>query len=67
MSQSFNALNIAKPLLKNLSDIGFEVMTEVQAATLPHVLQSKDVVAKAKTGSGKTVSFSLGISFKSAM
>lgn len=41
--------------------MGFSEMTEIQAKSLPLILKGKDVVAKAKTGSGKTVAFALGL------
>ncbi|CAN6821764.1 hypothetical protein HID58_054998 [Brassica napus] len=45
--------------LKSLNDAGYETMTVVQEATLPIILKGKDVLAKAKTGTGKTVAFLL--------
>ncbi|KAK3161300.1 hypothetical protein QOZ80_1BG0075380 [Eleusine coracana subsp. coracana] len=45
--------------LKGVKDAGYVRMTEVQEATLPVILQGKDVLAKAKTGTGKTVAFLL--------
>jgi len=36
-------------------------MTEIQEKSLPSILNKKDVIAKAKTGSGKTLSFSIGL------
>ncbi|CAN6822029.1 unnamed protein product [Brassica oleracea var. botrytis] len=45
--------------LKSLHDAGYETMTVVQEATLPIILKGKDVLAKAKTGTGKTVAFLL--------
>ncbi|GFS88315.1 ATP-dependent RNA helicase DDX18 [Nephila pilipes] len=44
-------------LLKAIADIGFEKMTDIQAKTIPHLLQGRDMVAAAKTGSGKTLAF----------
>ena len=41
--------------------MGFAEMTEIQATSLPLILAGKDVVGKAKTGSGKTVAFALGL------
>lgn len=41
--------------------MGFSEMTEIQAKSLPLILTGKDVVGKAKTGSGKTVAFALGL------
>ncbi|XP_066369310.1 DEAD-box ATP-dependent RNA helicase 31-like [Miscanthus floridulus] len=45
--------------LKGVKAAGYEWMTAVQEATLPIILQGKDVLAKAKTGTGKTVAFLL--------
>ncbi|KAJ4957295.1 hypothetical protein NE237_014078 [Protea cynaroides] len=45
--------------LKGIKDAGYERMTVVQEATLPVILKGKDVLAKAKTGTGKTVAFLL--------
>eukprot|EP00474_Spongospora_subterranea_P010277 CRZ10735.1 hypothetical protein [Spongospora subterranea] len=42
-----------------ISNMGFRNLTNVQAATLPHIMKGKDVLAKAKTGTGKTVAFLL--------
>ncbi len=48
-------------LLSNLDDLGFHSMTPIQALSLPEILDGKDVIAQAKTGSGKTAAFGLGI------
>jgi len=48
-------------LLSNLVDIGYEEMTLVQAETLPQMIGGSDVLARAKTGSGKTAAFGLGL------
>lgn len=48
-------------MLKNLARMGFNEMTPIQAQSLPAVLAGDDVIARAKTGSGKTVAFGLGI------
>jgi ATP-independent RNA helicase DbpA len=57
----FNTLNISEKTLQNLDSLGFEHMTPIQEKSLPFILEKKDVIAKAKTGSGKTVSFGLGV------
>jgi len=59
--KKFDILNIEKENLDNLSSLGFEYMTAIQEKSLPSILDKKDVIGKAKTGSGKTVSFGLGI------
>ncbi|KAL6615593.1 hypothetical protein ACP70R_037863 [Stipagrostis hirtigluma subsp. patula] len=55
----FDQCAISPLSLKGVKDAGYERMTRVQEATLPIILQGKDVLAKAKTGTGKTVAFLL--------
>ncbi|MGP3591807.1 ATP-dependent RNA helicase DbpA [Vagococcus sp. WN89Y] len=47
--------------IENLKDLGYLTMTPVQAAALPAILAGKDVRVQAKTGSGKTAAFGLGL------
>jgi len=47
--------------MENLSSLGYESMTPIQAQSLPLILSGQDVIAQAKTGSGKTAAFGLGI------
>ncbi|KAL3619875.1 hypothetical protein CASFOL_034787 [Castilleja foliolosa] len=53
----FDKCNISPLSLKAIKDAGYERMTLVQEATLPVILNGKDVLAKARTGTGKTVAF----------
>ncbi|XP_052193126.1 DEAD-box ATP-dependent RNA helicase 31-like [Diospyros lotus] len=55
----FDQCSISPLSLKGIKDAGYEKMTVVQEATLPIILKGKDVLAKAKTGTGKTVAFLL--------
>uniref|UniRef100_F6I6B9 ATP-dependent RNA helicase n=1 Tax=Vitis vinifera TaxID=29760 RepID=F6I6B9_VITVI len=55
----FDQCPISPLSLKAIKDAGYEKMTVVQEATLPVILKGKDVLAKAKTGTGKTVAFLL--------
>ncbi|CAH1635714.1 unnamed protein product [Spodoptera littoralis] len=48
---------ISEQTLKSLKDMGFTTMTEVQAKTIPLLLDLHDVVCSARTGSGKTLAF----------
>jgi len=57
----FSTLDLKPALLSNLEDIGYTEMTLVQAETLPHLIGGSDVLARAKTGSGKTAAFGLGL------
>lgn len=58
---NFSSLSLKPGLLKNLVTIGYEHMTPIQAQSLPAILEGKDVIAQAKTGSGKTAAFGLGV------
>lgn len=60
-TQNFNTLSLSKENINNLSSLGFTQMTNIQSLALPSILQHKDIIAKAKTGSGKTVTFGLGV------
>ena len=57
----FSTLSISPAQVKNLTSLGYKDMTPVQAQSLPHVLKGKDIIAQAKTGSGKTVAFAVGL------
>lgn len=57
----FNAFSLASPLIEALQAMQYRALTPIQALTLPVILENRDVIAKAKTGSGKTVAFGLGI------
>ncbi len=57
----FSSLPLKSSMLDNLESLGYDHMTPIQAASLPLVLQGKDVIAKAKTGSGKTAAFAIGL------
>jgi ATP-independent RNA helicase DbpA len=57
----FASLMLAPALLENLRNLGYERMTPIQAAALPPMLDGKDVIAQAKTGSGKTAAFGLAV------
>jgi ATP-independent RNA helicase DbpA len=56
---AFATLPLADPVLGNLQRLGYEHMTPIQAAALPLALAGKDLIAQAKTGSGKTAAFTL--------
>lgn len=60
-TESFSLLPLKTPLLNNLASLGYEIMTPIQAKSLPHMLKGDDVIAKAKTGSGKTAAFGLSL------
>ena len=55
----FSTLNLNPNLLKNIDSLGYTQMTPIQAQSLPVMLEGSDVIAQAKTGSGKTAAFAL--------
>ncbi len=56
---SFKRLSLPSEQLDNLDSLGYREMTAIQAATLPLALAGRDLIAQAKTGSGKTAAFAL--------
>ncbi len=56
-----NKLNCDEKLKENLRTLGYETLTKIQEEALPLILEGRDVVAKAKTGSGKTAAFGIGL------
>ena len=57
----FSSLSISAAQIKNLDSLGYKNMTPVQAQSLPNVLKGRDLIARAKTGSGKTAAFGIGL------
>ena len=64
MTTPFNTLPLATQFLDNLNVLGYHEMTPIQAASLPSVLEGRDLIAQAKTGSGKTAAFGIGLLHK---
>jgi len=61
LTTDFASLTLSPALLTNLSSLGYAQMTPIQAAALPAILSGQDLIAQAKTGSGKTAAFGLGL------
>ena len=56
---TFAELGLAAPVLKTLDAIGYETPSPIQAASIPHLLEGKDLLGVAQTGTGKTAAFAL--------
>ncbi|KAL7604338.1 hypothetical protein Lser_V15G16919 [Lactuca serriola] len=56
-SDSFTSLPLSEPTTKAILDMGFQYMTQIQARSIPPLLEGKDVLGAARTGSGKTLAF----------
>ena len=59
LAEALGSGGISEATLKGISDMGFTHMTDIQAKTIPQLLEGRDLVGAAKTGSGKTLSFLL--------
>ena len=58
---AFSSFHLSPPLLRAIADAAFTVPTPIQTQVIPLVLEKKDILARAQTGSGKTASFVLPI------
>jgi len=56
---AFNQLALNTSLLKALDDVGYETPSPIQAETIPLLLEGKDIIGQAQTGTGKTAAFAL--------
>jgi len=59
MTSSFSKLSLAEPLARAVAEMGYESMTPIQEQAIPVVLQGRDVMGAAQTGTGKTAAFAL--------
>ncbi|MES2262907.1 MAG: DEAD/DEAH box helicase, partial [Pseudomonadota bacterium] len=57
----FSDLNLSDALIKVLKEVGYETPSPIQAATIPMLLDNRDVLGQAQTGTGKTAAFALPI------
>ncbi len=56
---SFRDLALSEPVLRALTDVGYESPSPIQAATIPVLLSGSDMLGQAQTGTGKTAAFAL--------
>lgn len=59
--KSFGVLGLNSPLLSALSELGYEEPSPIQQASIPVLLEGRDILAQAQTGTGKTAAFALPI------
>lgn len=57
----FEGLGLGKEILRALQDMGFEEPSPIQARTIPLVMEGRDVIGQAQTGTGKTAAFGMPI------
>jgi ATP-dependent RNA helicase DeaD len=58
-TEKFEALAISTELRRAVKGIGYEAMTPIQAKAIPLILQGRDIIGQAQTGTGKTLAFGL--------
>ncbi|HYE36251.1 DEAD/DEAH box helicase [Methylocaldum sp.] len=58
---SFEQLAISQPILQALREIGYEAPSPIQAQSIPHLLDGRDLLGQAQTGTGKTAAFAIPI------
>ena len=56
---SFNDLSLSAPIIKALNKVGYETPSPIQAEIIPFVMDGRDVIGQAQTGTGKTAAFAL--------
>ena len=61
MSDSFDGLNINDNILRGIYAYGFEKPSAIQTKSIPTIIEGKDVIAQAQSGTGKTGAFSIGM------
>jgi len=55
----FEDFNLSKETLRAVIEMGFEEATPIQARAIPAILQGKDIIGQAQTGTGKTCAFAI--------
>ena len=53
----FNELGLSEPILKAVTESGYEKPTPIQAQAIPIILEGRDLVGASQTGTGKTAAF----------
>jgi ATP-dependent RNA helicase DeaD len=59
--KTFDELKLSKPLQQAVADMGFQEPTPIQSGTIPLIIEGKDVIGQAQTGTGKTLAFAIPI------
>ena len=58
---TFNQFGLKKELTKAINELGYEIPSPIQQKTIPLLLEGKDIIGQAQTGTGKTAAFALPI------
>ena len=55
----FDEMNLSPSVFSVLKDVGYQTPTPIQSLTIPHLIQGKDLLGQARTGTGKTAAFAM--------
>lgn len=58
---NFRNLNLIEPIVRAVTNAGYSVATEIQRSAIPHILNGRDIIGCAQTGTGKTAAFAIPI------
>ncbi len=61
VGESFDQFGLSEAILKVIGDVGYETPSPIQVRTIPLLLEGRDDVGQAQTGTGKTAAFALPI------
>jgi len=59
--ETFAQLGLSVPLIQLLNEVGYEAPTSIQSQTIPLMLEGRNLIGQAQTGTGKTAAFALPI------
>src|SRR5829696_2481646 len=59
IATSFAELSLSEPVARALDEMGYTTPTEIQAKSIPHLLEGHDLIGQAQTGTGKTAAFGI--------
>lgn len=59
MTTTFEQLSLSEPILKSLQEMKFHVASPIQAQTIPLIMEGRDIIGQAQTGTGKTAAFAI--------
>ena len=59
--KKFDSLNLSLEVIKAISDMGFEELSPIQQQAIPLIMDKKDVIGQAQTGTGKTAAFGIPV------
>ncbi|SEW02984.1 ATP-dependent RNA helicase RhlE [Chryseobacterium wanjuense] len=60
-TMSFKNLNLINPIIRAVTEAGYSKPTEIQYTAIPHILEGKDIIGCAQTGTGKTAAFAMPV------